>query len=649
MSRQLRKFYLVGSLLAASMSFCGSVSAVKPAQELLPNDTRLYLSIPDVEALRTSFRKTEFGKLANDPVMKPFADDLVLQVKSRLGSAGADLGIDWNDLDGVYGGEACLARIYSAGSDHSDKRLALVLLVDVTNHLSEIERVQESIAKKMEERKATPLPAQQVAGVTLTGYQLPKKLRDPKPTEVYLGIVDDQFVVSNSLPVITNIVSRATGKSVGSPLAANPDFAQAMAKVAGASEDIPPHVRWYVEPFGYAELLKAANVSNTRRKKDMLQKLRKQGFAAIRGVGGHINLAAHPSDVLHRTFILASPNSLEKAARMLSFPTGNHQPAPAWVPRELATYLSCNWNLRSAFDHSTSLIDEIVDTPGFVDDVLNSLKKDPAGPQIDIRTELLDHLDDQILLLSDYELPISTTSERLLVAIRCKDEAKVAAALKKLWKKDPTAVPREIGGRTIWEIVPDSEEVVELDIPGAVPLEDEEFDPIQIPNIAMTAAQGFMLVATNINLLDKVLQDREPFESLNGAADYNAINRQLEDLGADDDSFRFFSRTDEEYRSAYEMIRQGKMPDSESVLGRVLNRLLGPKEKGVRRSQKLDGESLPDYQVVRRYLGPGGLFVQPSAEGWLVTGIMVSKQNLVDHEAADNVLTTAAKHSLSSQ
>ena len=105
----------------------------------------------------------------------------------------------------------------------------------------------------------------------------------------------------------------------------------------------------------------------------------------------------------------------------------------------------------------------------------------------------------------------------------------------------------------------------------------------------------------------------------------------------------FFSRTDEEFRSAYELIKQGKMPHSESVLGKVLNRMLGPEEKNVIRKQEIDGKNLPNYQIVRRYLGPSGLFVTPLDNGWLVTGIMVSKQKLVDkQEAARANLTTAS-------
>ena len=35
---------------------------------------------------------------------------------------------------------------------------------------------------------------------------------------------------------------------------------------------------------------------------------------------------------------------------------------------------------------------------------------------------------------------------------------------------------------------------------------------------------------------------------------------------------------------------------------------------------------MPDYQVVRRYLGPGGVFVHSEVDGWSVTGVLLTKE-----------------------
>ena len=50
-------------------------------------------------------------------------------------------------------------------------------------------------------------------------------------------------------------------------------------------------------------------------------------------------------------------------------------------------------------------------------------------------------------MLTDYQLPITTTSERLLFAIEVKDAKAVAEAIEKLFKGDRRSAPRESTGR----------------------------------------------------------------------------------------------------------------------------------------------------------------------------------------------------------
>jgi hypothetical protein len=68
------------------------------------------------------------------------------------------------------------------------------------------------------------------------------------------------------------------------------------------------------------------------------------------------------------------------------------------------------------------------------------------------------------------------------------------------------------------------------------------------------------------------------------------------------------------------------MPESESMLGKLLNALLGEGKEGVLRAQRIDGSKLPEYDMVRRYLGPAGMTMTTEADGWFLTGFTLSKQ-----------------------
>jgi hypothetical protein len=69
------------------------------------------------------------------------------------------------------------------------------------------------------------------------------------------------------------------------------------------------------------------------------------------------------------------------------------------------------------------------------------------------------------------------------------------------------------------------------------------------------------------------------------------------------------------------------MPEAETLLAKVLNRLLGPEEEGVLREQQIDGSKMPAFDALRRYLGPSGLYTKSESDGWFVTGLLLSKDS----------------------
>ena len=83
----------------------------------------------------------------------------------------------------------------------------------------------------------------------------------------------------------------------------------------------------------------------------------------------------------------------------------------------------------------------------------------------------------------------------------------------------------------------------------------------------------------------------------------------------------------------YELFRHFyAMPPARDAEGRevgavrgVLNSVLGSGKKGIKRKQKIDGSKLPEYDFVRRYLGPAGLQMISEDNGWIVKGFLLKK------------------------
>src|SRR4029079_16291214 len=90
-----------------------------------------------------------------------------------------------------------------------------------------------------------------------------------------------------------------------------------------------------------------------------------------------------------------------------------------------------------------------------------------------------------------------------------------------------------------------------------------------------------------------------------------------------------FGRSDEEFRPTLDLIREGKMPQSKSMLGKLLNKILTTaheKKQGVPRRQRINGANLPDFEAIRRSFGPHAAVVRSEEDGWFGTSVLLNKE-----------------------
>lgn len=619
-------------IIPACFGVASSAWAVQPSELLLPATTKGYFATHDVEELRKAFNQTQLGELIHDPLMKPFVEDFKKQIRQKLEQAGSRLGIKWDDLEGVYGGEVALALVQPDPKDKMSH--ATVMLVDITGKSAELKQLLAKIDANQKTNRATR-SIQKAGGVEMTVYTQPLKQGEKTAEKSYHFIRDDQLVVSDHLNVATGIAGRFSGKATDT-LASVKAFDFTMQRNQQESGGVRDHFRWFVEPFGYVEVSRAAQGGRKKRGTDLLKILQGQGFTAIQGIGGHVYFATNDLEILHRTYVYA-PGPYDLAMRMLDFPSSAHAdelaPQP-WVMSDLATHLSGNWKMKEAFDYSETLVDAIAGDKGVFKEIWLSLKTDPNGPKIDIYKGLIDHLGTQAKLISDVRLPVGLQSERMMGMIELKDAAIVARTVEQAFKNDPQAKKRIFRGHAIWEI--SQEEVVaegsELMIEGGfVSSEDATAQQQQaandkLPNMAVTVCHDHLVIATHIDFIEDLITKANDPAPLATSSDFQRVQEALVKLGAKNDSFRFFTRTDKSFEATYELLRQGKLPQAETMLARLLNAFLAPEEEGVMRKQEIDGSKLPEFDAVKKYLGPGGIYAQTEPTGWWVVGCFLKKE-----------------------
>jgi len=616
-----------------------SAFAAKPSDSLLPTTTKGYLSIASMKQLGEQFDRSTFGQLASDPAMKPFVEDVKHQLRQQGLRQLEQLGLTWDELDGLPTGEVALAVIQVPGDDG-----AIALVADVTGHGPQAQAQLAKITDRLVKNGAKRLRRSATDQVII--FQLVGEPGRKPPLAAYI-LTNDLLIASDSVAVVDAMTQALAGQRTD-VLATVPAYRAIMTRCEASAGSLAPNLRWFVEPFGYAETLRAAAPLREKHKgPDLLKVLKSQGFTAIQGAGGFVNFSAGTYELLHRTVVYAPPvtghgpqdkDKYTLAARMLRFPAGGDLMPPSWVPSDVATCTTFNCDIQNAFSVIDTLVDEMVGDKVF-HNMINSLRDDKDGPRVDIAKDIVAHLGSQVTIISDCAQPIGPKSERKLLSIPVDNEAVVGDAIRKLMELEKDARRREIDDHIIWEMVDSESEVpmLEIETPG-LPTRKPESAPAHhtdrnerfFATSVICVANGRLFLSSHMDMLQRVLGDNnKPADQLASADDFRLVAAQAQALGLGPLSFRIFSRVDQEFLPTYELVRTGQMPRSETLLAKLLNSVAADGKDSPPRKQRIDGHDLPEFPAVQRYLGPGGTFVTSLDDGWMCTGLMMARQRVV--------------------
>lgn len=667
--RQTACCFLVTGIAVAMTATAAHGGSFPPSETIFPSTTRAWISVVTPKAFGDSFDRSSYGQLISDPAMKPFVESFRKQLAESSGKRLAKLGLTLDDLEKIPGGEVAAAAI-----EVQPGLLATVLLVDTTGHDAETRQVLDQVSRRLTEQKATKVA---VAGLPadITVYQLPP---DPnaataagpvRDRRVVIGRAPAALVVGDDAAAVAAVFS-ALGAGRADCLATVESYV-AVAKRCG--KEVPASatpLRWFIDPLGFAKAHQASNPPREKRKgPDYVAILSRQGFDAVRGAGGTLFFDDGIYEMRHHTMIYAPPlagrqpfaaDRFDLAARMLHFPDADPVVPQSWVPRDVSSWIAMQWDVQTAFASAESLVDDVVGEKGVFDDVIASLKEDPDGPQIDVERDLVAALGKRMTVVSDYVEPLDIESERLVIAIEAVDPERVAQTVAKSMATDPDMQKVEFNGHVIWELVDRSAAIPKLEIetPGlpTKPAEKDHDDDAHrrrqrlrereeklLPHSAVTVANGHLLIASNRDFLERVLTTKGGVEALASTADYALTATELKRFLPAKAAIRSFSREDESIRPAYELLKQGSMPKSKSLLGQLLNGILNDGKEGSVRTQKIDGSLLPDFATIQRYLGTTGMGMESLPDGWYIAGLSLPKSGQQEPEVARRPVTPVGR------
>ncbi len=662
---------VVCGLVAAAMGMLvpcrGEGASFPPSETLLPASTRVWVSVADPQSLRKRFERSALGGLVYDPLMSTFLDGLRQQGRMSADPLRGTLEITLEEVEKIAAGEIALAVI-----ERPDGKLATVALIDTSGRSAEVEPVVEAMLGRVAAKGgkpiaapppikafAVPVPASgaATAGGAAAAASGPSRQLVIAVAPGHLIVGDGYDAVGEVSATIDKTNDKTIEKARANPaggradaLAGVPAFAKVMERCGKGVPPAATPVRWFVDPLAYLAADRRTYPPNKNKKgTDYVAILRRQGFDAINGVGGYLFFGEGNVDLRHNTLIHAPPQNgrladgpdrFEKAARMLCFPNVAGLAPAAWVPGGAASWLSLEWDIANAFDSMQPLVDDVVGEAGVFEDVIASLQEDPDGPQIDVRGELIRHLGKRCAVASDHESPIDPDCERMLIAIETSNPEAVAAVIAKGMTTESDMRKVEVGGHVIWETVkpaaaqeknagtPDGDDAASR---RRSRQRERQQDETVWPNLSVAVAHGHILLASHRDFLECVLAQPHS-SSIVEDGGYQEVAAELKRLLGGECALSSFSRTEKAIRPAYELLRAGRLPESKSLAGTLLRRVLegdqpqdgqrrGTSQESAQQKQRVDGSSLPEFEQIKRYFGLNGISMQSTPEGWYLVGV----------------------------
>jgi len=235
------------ALLAGLLTLAAPVrAAIPPAENLLPADTLLLVTVPDFGKLREAARQSPQWLLWNDPAMKAFHDKFMARWNEKLViPLERDLGIKLEDYTDLPQGQLTLAVTQNGWNGSDDPAPGTLLLLDARGKSDVLKTNLAALRKKWADAGRS-VRSETVRGIpfsvvsyssndipaTLVGIfprrppvqELGKENKPAKSGEAVIGQFESLLIVGSSVKVVEPVVARLTGGAVPA-LADNAVFA----------------------------------------------------------------------------------------------------------------------------------------------------------------------------------------------------------------------------------------------------------------------------------------------------------------------------------------------------------------------------------------------------------------------------------------
>lgn len=561
------------------------------ATRLLPENTLLFIRLPDAVETVSLFQETALGRISQDPAMKPLISQLYGAATEALRNMEDEIGVSLDDLLSIPQGEACFALV-----DWPEAGVTPVFVVDAGAKLPVAERWLERVGGKLVAEGATRKD-ETVGDTRITVYG---------PLGSAPGMA---FVVRNGVVLATQYVDLAKGmlaawdgaNGARRSLADNAKFAGVMRRCV-ATDSRPPQVEFFVDPIG----LFAAASRDSLGAQTALALFPALGLNGIRGLGGNLTFATDDFDVLtHLHLLLDSPR--KGALELVALQHGETQPE-AWVSADTVSYATVNWDFAKTYAKFAELYDS-VRGPGAL---AESFEQDMQGRlNVDFQKDLIGAAAGRVTLASAMVRPARLNSRASVLGIKLKDPAAFAKTLETLVGNIRPPLARESFGGISYYRLP----------PREPPAKPRRGLPMRQPDPATAIVDDYLLISDSTDLLKQAIATRNGgAEPLADQLEFRLIASKIRrQAGGDRAGLIAFDRPEETLRLWYDVVT------ADTTRQRISQRAeRSPLLRSV--DAALQNHPLPPFAVLARYLAPSGSLLTDDESGLHYVGFTLRRK-----------------------
>lgn len=615
---------LASSCLIQSFGFqSASAQDLPKAVDLFPASTQAFASLPNASGFLKNWKQTELGRLADDEQMKDFWANQQEELRRRLASAGWQLSLKIEDLENLCSGQTALGLI--SRPEVTEKPFSLALVIDVAGREEVLEKFFQRVSSDMESQKGT-LKTIDASGIEVKHYSIPKLAADGRARDSFFAVSKNQLLIADDLRSIEELIASQANPPEDS-LGKSQLYTDVQERIV--RDDHSAEIEYFVQPLGLGKLLRSISVQKGKKQVDLLKLLEEQGFGSILAAAGSVQLAKEDLDMHHQGFILRE-EEIPEAVQILDFPNQKALVPPAWISAGSASVMGFSWNFTEAFPKLRGIVDAYIGDAQF-DEILDQIKNDPQGPQIDIRKEILPHIGQEFYTVTEIIEPITPDSKRSLICIKLNDpENKLYGVLNRYSKSEPGSSIEDIGDFRIWKFSneEEGEEVIEFNNPGSKNSKEEEEEEKPLLNKwGVCIINGYFVFASNPDSLIQVIENAKneaihgDFEKIESVQAVRAMQAKL--LSAEGHCFSEIDLADRSAEMQYELFRQGILPQSRSLMAIIAERILKTDKS---KPQEFQGNKLPPYEQVKHFFTPRGLVVRTEKDGWGIDAFILGKK-----------------------